>query len=566
MSEIKKNKKLNIGVLVCIFVMAIVLGFVASAAKLTYSYEWAGDNNIALSGDSYEYLSDNVEYGGSEGTYEPLNDDPWILYKGINDEFRGVIISLKEPAKVDIPVKLYWTRTGDEALSERNTIEKRIKAGESSAYIGLPRFGVNILRFDIDGSTVIDSISLSKNSIVKTRGVNSEFLMSLLLKTLVILIVLYIAYLSHVERVANGSHLIKGVFINENIGAGHKVELDYIRTLAAILVIMMHSVIDLFAPQVSIGEPGYLIIKLFLSVSLVCNALFIMLSGALLLQPKEETIADFYKKRLGKVLIPTLSYYLLYMIQGYSLEVFENGFGQGLKEIGLGLLTSRPKYMLHMWFIYAILGLYILAPFLRIMLSHITEGQLFGLIIAGFICDAFASILPAFKLSFGIETPLASWMGVFLLGYYMTTEHAKKKYKAFMIFGVLALVATCILVYYYPGYLYYESNWAPLMWLEGAGIFAFFTYYKNIFGKRNVVVESLAKYNFSIMLIHVLLLMKVILPIGWRYQAQYGHLTIFIVGMILVCLVLSYIASVLYDNTAIAAANYIYKKIIWRKK
>ena len=68
--------------------------------------------------------------------------------------------------------------------------------------------------------------------------------------------------------------------------------------------------------------------------------------------------------------------------------------------------------------------------------------------------------------------------------------------------------------------------------------------------------------NWDEKLIHVLLLLKVILPIGWRIEYDYGHLRWCLLGMIAVCFVMSYVFSVIYDNTAIAAANYVYDRLV----
>lgn len=563
----QENKKISAVAIIVILVLGIVFAMALSMNKASNSYKLDSDVTNGLS-QNYESLigreviSDNVDFDISTGDYHPTGDDAWILYSGINNSYEGVFLELLDNVPENTEVKIYWTREGDEALSESRTATGYISKDENTLFLNLPSYSINYLRIDIDRECKITSVTLSKDKAVHTLHFGAEFLLAFIIRCLIIIPVLYIAYLAHLERIMKGSHPIGGLFADPvRPGVKHLYEYDYIRTLAAVLVIMMHSVIENFAPSVAKGEPGYLILKMVLAISLVCNVLYIMLSGALLLKPSRESIKDFYLRRLGKVLIPTVSYYLLYMIQGYGEAVFEDGLGKGILTILKGLMTSRPEYMLHMWFIYAILGLYIFAPFLRILIANITEAQLFGLIVAGFVFDIFGTVLPMFGIGFGIDTPIAGWMGVFLLGYYITTEHAKNKYPLFMILGALGLVTTCILVYQRPDLLYYESNWAPLMWLEGAGIFAFFIYFRKIFGKRNIIIASISKYNFSIMLVHVLLLMKVILPTGWRLESEYGHLRIFILGIIIVCFVMSYLVSVLYDNTAVIAANYIYSKL-----
>lgn len=559
----QSNRPGKMLIVIILLLMALVLAAACSSYRLSHSYELKNteDASSMVNLVTMEGIYENVDYDAQSGSYIPLNDDPWMLFNGLNQSFKGILIELKEAVSTDIEVKVYWTKEGEDALSESRTVKGKVDRGQNNTYLRLPSYSVNMVRVDIDGECRLDALKLTKSGVSKKTYFGSDFVIATLIRGILIFIVLYLAYLAHIERIRNGSRPVLGLFVDAR-KEGRRYELDYIRTLAAILVIMMHSVIENYAPSVSIGEPGYRILKMVLAVSLVCNVLYIMLSGALLLKPGNESIGEFYKKRLGKVLIPTVSYYLLYMLQGFHADVFKDGILSGILMIGKGLLTSRPDYMLHMWFIYAILSLYILAPFLRIVISHISERQLFGLILAGFIFDVFASYLPMFGMNFGIDTPIASWMGVFLLGYYMTTEDAKKKYKFFMVLGALGLITTCLLVYYLPQYLYYESNWTPMMWLEGAGVFAFFLYFRKIFGKYNIVIASISKYNFSIMLVHVLLLMKFILPIGWQLEGDYGHLRFFIIGIILVSFVCSYLVSVFYDNTAIIAANYVYGKIM----
>ena len=133
-----------------------------------------------------------------------------------------------------------------------------------------------------------------------------------------------------------------------------------------------------------------------------------------------------------------------------------------------------------------------------------------------------------------------------------------------MILGVIGFILSFAMIYHDPDILYYTCNQAPNMWLVGCGVFAFFNRYKTIFGRKNVVIGTLSKYNFSIMLVHILLLMKVVLPVGWRMEYEYGHLTLFIVLIIVVCLILSYVCALIYDNTAVKAAMFVYDKITGR--
>ncbi|HBC98860.1 MAG TPA: hypothetical protein DC053_05030, partial [Lachnoclostridium sp.] len=96
------------------------------------------------------------------------------------------------------------------------------------------------------------------------------------------------------------------------------------------------------------------------SILLVCNTLFIMNSGALILREQKDSLAVFYYKRFLQVAIPFFCYYCIYIL--LSCQYFNSGFISGifkaLKDMAAGPIGWAP----HLWVIYVILSLYILAP------------------------------------------------------------------------------------------------------------------------------------------------------------------------------------------------------------
>ncbi len=560
--SLESVNRIRILPIVVIAVISLGLAVLFSWNRVSQDYSLQGEYRD-ITAD--EFTAGNVEFDTLTGKYTPTADDAWIMYQGYNDSFSGVMVKLKESVMNPTVVTVYYSKANDEILSESHTVIASIDAGHSSCFLSLPNYPVNIVRIDLDLDCTIDTIALCRTMPAVCNYYETDFGIAVAVRAVILFAILFLAYCSHRDRIRKYGYPIKGLFVNPGaLGSEHKYEYDYLRTLAALCVIAEHSVCEAYTPNVSLGDPGYSTLRVILALSLCCNVLYVMLSGALLLAPREESLKDFYIKRMGKVLIPTVSYFLLYALMGYEKEAFANGIGDGVRSILKGLATGRSEYMPHMWLVYVIIGLYIFAPFLRIVVAKISEGQLFGLIVAGFIFNCLTTYFPIFGITFGIETPIAGWIGVFLLGYYMTTEHSKKRFGLFVILGIIGLVVTFLMIYFRYDLLYYTSNWTPNMWLIGAGVFAVFTRFKKIFGRKNIIIASISKYNFSIMLIHVLLLLKVVLPFGWSFEADHGHLTLCIVGMILGCFVLSYIVAFVYDNTAIAAANYLYDKFFKR--
>jgi len=163
-----------------------------------------------------------------------------------------------------------------------------------------------------------------------------------------------------------------------------------------------------------------------------CIPILFMLSGALLLNNSNESIQEFYKKRMAKVLIPTLFWSIfflsyLYIVKDYSLFNLVGVF------IKFGAFD-------HLWFMYAIIGLYIFTPYLRIALQHLPMPTLKNLIITIFIFTIGNSILGQYFGSQGtILSFFIGYIGYFLLGYYLYKN--KEKYKKYThLFGLLFLI------------------------------------------------------------------------------------------------------------------------------
>lgn len=86
--------------------------------------------------------------------------------------------------------------------------------------------------------------------------------------------------------------------------------------------------------------------------------LFVMLSGYLLLG-KDYPLPDFLKRRFSRVVIPAIFWMLIYCFYGYMANGSPDSIGAALKS----LVTGPVHY--HLWFIYLIIGLYLVYPILR---------------------------------------------------------------------------------------------------------------------------------------------------------------------------------------------------------
>lgn len=144
---------------------------------------------------------------------------------------------------------------------------------------------------------------------------------------------------------------------------------DLVRSIAIILIVFTHSMGMITGTAPAGGSPvrvEYALLRTIISPGV---HLFFLLSGALLLG-KEEPVWLFYRKRLRRILVPFLIWSaILYVLTGLKTPSFD--WKHCLPDFGQKLLTNgiHGTY----WFIYAILGLYLITPLLR-LLCHAKAG------------------------------------------------------------------------------------------------------------------------------------------------------------------------------------------------
>ena len=149
------------------------------------------------------------------------------------------------------------------------------------------------------------------------------------------------------------------------------------------------------------------------SLSRTCVPWLFLCSGDLLLSPrKTRPIGRFYARRFRRLLGPFLFWAAIYL--WWRVEAH----GETLSpRIISGMLLDGSVYY-HFWFLYALAGLYLAAPFLETLRANLKERE-FGVFLL--LWFAFASILPWIEWAgdFEIGIPLGwftSYFGYFLLG------------------------------------------------------------------------------------------------------------------------------------------------------
>lgn len=142
--------------------------------------------------------------------------------------------------------------------------------------------------------------------------------------------------------------------------------LDLLRCLAIAGVVVMHCA----SPLTGSDNPTDIWAGLvYSSLCLFCVPVMLMISGALLLgNPKPIELKRFYGKRCMKILIPLLGWSLIY----YLLVCLQTGTAPHVISFFKRFFTGMWSGPL--WFLYMILGVYLMTPFMAQAFSRGREA------------------------------------------------------------------------------------------------------------------------------------------------------------------------------------------------
>lgn len=289
---------------------------------------------------------------------------------------------------------------------------------------------------------------------------------------------------------------------------------DALRAFAIILVVIIHVAAY---PVVSLAESAsyaWWIANFFDSVARPAVPLFIMLSGLLLLNPsRQESPLTFLRRRMTRILIPFITWALVYFFWRHWYH------GESISPLPLlHELLNGPVYT-HFWFVYMLVGLYLLIPLLQVFVRHASQQHIRYFLVLWFIT---VSLLPLLNKFTGI--PVAIYLGTsihftgyLILGHVLSTVSLKQNQIRWGLAGLLLLttvtaVGTYLTTQQASGVLdeYFYNNFSPN--LIGMSILWFiviksinFSVVRDRFHYIWLGTTTLASTSYGIYLVHPLI-------------------------------------------------------------
>jgi surface polysaccharide O-acyltransferase-like enzyme len=233
-------------------------------------------------------------------------------------------------------------------------------------------------------------------------------------------------------------------------GEGRVAYADLLRVLATAAVVVLH-VSGGWLGQTAVGSGDWTVLVAYDSLAHWCVPMFVMLSGAFLLDPKKSVrLRDIFFKYILRVLAALLVWGVFYAILDYGL-VDGRPTWEGVKSALGYVLRADTHY--HLWFLYMILGLYLVTPILRAFVRGASRGDLHWFFALTFV---FYSLLPSLQWLWPerMTLPMAwadkldirlvlGYVGYYVAGYYLR-NYTLGRVAEFCtyILGVLGAVVT----------------------------------------------------------------------------------------------------------------------------
>lgn len=321
--------------------------------------------------------------------------------------------------------------------------------------------------------------------------------------------------------------------------------IDALKTLATFAVIMLHVCVPLVN---DLGNNSWTAGNFYNSAVRFCVPVFVMITGVLLLS-KSDDLGIFLKKRFTRILYPFIFWSGIYLLMKID-------FQQPVKEIfsfSIKALKSGAEY--HLWYVYMLIGLYLITPILRKWLLKATQKEiLYFLAIWGFVILLDLPIIN--KLYTRIDLHYFSgYIGYLILGYYCVRFPLHKEsiklriigFSMYLIAFIITAVGTMMLskkaeVFDSRLYNFLSAN----VVIASLGIFMVFQNIKFNFSFLEKIIIEISKRSYGIYLSHVFVLTSLTL-IGFNGSAFNSWIAIPVISII--CLALSYFLTLLLSKT-----------------
>ena len=304
-------------------------------------------------------------------------------------------------------------------------------------------------------------------------------------------------------------------------------KLDLLRVISMIMVVIIHIANYYCRAFNDIDKISYLGALIFNTISRISVPFFFMISGRTLLSKKYDKSKnkDRIIKKITILIVITIIYYIW---DKYYMN----------KDINIISLLSKPERKL-LWFMYAIIGIYISLPFIKCMVDKMGKDEDKLFVILWLI---FNGVLKGLNIGNTYLVPIISgtyYLGYFIIGYmiikYYDYINKNKNNMLLLIITIVSFITVIISTYFisvnngkhFTKLLTY-SNFLIMI----ASLSSFIYLYFNIKDKENIIVSKLSNLSFGIYLFHAIILDAIMKLIPYKNINSCTSIPVILVAVI----------------------------------
>ena len=306
----------------------------------------------------------------------------------------------------------------------------------------------------------------------------------------------------------------------------HKIEqhkkdrilyIDLLRIMAVFSVVVLHVAAPLLANLYSNETTWWWIGNIIDALTRWSVPVLIMVSGVLFLDSKkEQPILQFLKKRIGKIIVPLIFWSFAYMVWTNRADI--NITTDTLLAYALNFYQGNVH--IHLWFLYMIVGLYLITPILKVWIKNTSVGNIKYFIIIWFVVNGIVNFIQKFtNVQTGFVFDFFHWsIGYYVLGLLLNRLGLEgNRKRGVYVLGVLGYVITVVGTFIFTKYNggeyvpHFYSFYAPNVIFMAISVYVLIRdiNWDKIIKKGSFLhnaILDLSSTSFGIYLVHLLIL------------------------------------------------------------
>ncbi|MBE6070885.1 MAG: hypothetical protein E7208_02885 [Clostridium butyricum] len=337
------------------------------------------------------------------------------------------------------------------------------------------------------------------------------------------------------------------------------LNIDIMRVICSIFIVIIHIIDFYFLSYNQVGNSFWQFINIFESSIRFAVPIFFMISGALLIKNFNESIKNFYKKRLFKLVVPYILISIAYSIGNQIIKTNTVSVNSIVKNI----ISFDAHY--HLWFFEPLIILYLITPLIRKLILFLEKNNkniiiniyLVLWIVLGIIIPTVVNIYNHTSFRYGIQ--ILNYLGYFILGYAIRNYYKKLFYNREKLLILMYSISMIITFFGNCFYLNSETgiynNYFIVpstlnIYIEAFSVFMYFNIKEvklNMF-KQNIV-NMIGECSLYIYLLHpiFILILKDFLNINLFVGNLYFKCFLSIFIVVILTVVASIMANKVFD-------------------